>query len=104
MTTKKKSALIPPDLDRCQVEWKDGSFMTLGPRQWVRCDKPPTFVAKVKEPGKDGRRGSMAMCDEHRKVYEERSPGTATFHKITTRVVKRITSRTVRTVAKEAEG
>lgn len=56
--------LTPPDFDQCQVEKKDGSFMTFGPRSWVRCTATPEFIATEIEPGKDGQIGSMSMCSE----------------------------------------
>jgi hypothetical protein len=57
--------LIPADHERCQVEYKEGSFMTLGPRSMVRCVRKPIYVVTEKEPGPDGQRGSMSMCEEH---------------------------------------
>jgi hypothetical protein len=77
-----KPKLTPPDPDRCQVEWQSGSFMTLGPRQMERCTSRPDWIATEKRPGKDGQRGSMSMCDEHRKVFEKKHPGQATFKKV----------------------
>lgn len=60
--------LIPPDLKRCQAEHREGSFMTLGPRRMVRCDKPPVFLAVEIIAGKDGRRGAMSLCLDCAKV------------------------------------
>lgn len=56
------SALVPPDLKRCQAEHKTGSFMTLGPRTWVRCDAVPVFLAVELVAAKDGQRGAMSLC------------------------------------------
>jgi hypothetical protein len=78
MATKLKS----PDLDRCETEWRGGSFMTLGPRPMIRCEKPATCVGTEKEPGTDGQHGSMSFCDEHRAVFEAKFPGVATFKTI----------------------
>jgi hypothetical protein len=58
----KKVELIPPDLDRCQAERKEGSFMTFGPRSMIRCKNKPTVIAYENKPGKDGLRGSMSLC------------------------------------------
>jgi hypothetical protein len=54
--------LIPPDLKRCQVESRGGSFMTLGPRPMERCTRKPLWIAKERKAGKDGQRGSMSLC------------------------------------------
>lgn len=44
---------------------REGSFMTFGPRPPAeQCKNTPTVVAKENKPGDDGRRGSMALCDE----------------------------------------
>lgn len=60
----KKAALIPPDLERCQAEIPNGhSFMTLGGRPGrTRCKDKPTVIIEEIVPGKDGQRGSMALC------------------------------------------
>lgn len=55
--------LVPPDPKRCQSERKDGSFMTLGPRQWIRCSNVPDVIVKEVKPGKDGKHGSMSLCE-----------------------------------------
>ena len=48
-----------------------GSFMTLGPRlAQERCKNIPTVIVKENKPGKDGRRGSMSLCDECLKALE----------------------------------
>lgn len=60
--------LIPPDYDRCQAEQREGSFMTLGPRRMVRCEKPPVWLAVELKAGKDGERGSMTLCNDCAKV------------------------------------
>jgi hypothetical protein len=67
VTTKKhvKPKLIPPDTKRCQAEYRAGSFMTLGPRPMVRCDKRPSHIITEKEPNPaDGECGSMSVCPE----------------------------------------
>lgn len=71
---------IPPDTERCQVERLEGSFMTLGPRRMVRCDRAPTVVVKeVQTDAKDGERGSMSMCDQCLDVFRKVVAGTGTF-------------------------
>lgn len=64
--------LIPPDLDRCQAEKLDGSFMTLGPRSMVRCKNKPTYIATENKPGPDGKRGSMSLCGHCSKMFKEK--------------------------------
>lgn len=55
--------------------------MTLGPRPWVRCDNKPAWIATEGE-REDGRKpGSMALCDDCRKVCEQALPG-ATYEPI----------------------
>lgn len=60
--SNKKPHLEPPDLARCQADLKPGSFMTFGPRKWVRCEKKPAFIAVENKNGKDGQKGSMSLC------------------------------------------
>ncbi len=75
--------LIAPDLARCQTEWKDGSFMTLGPRFMRRCAERPRWIAKEKRaPGPGKRRGSMSVCNAHREAMEREMPGHAGFEEI----------------------
>ena len=54
--------LEPPDFERCQAEWKSGSFMTLGPRSMVRCDAAPIWIAVEIIAGKDDKHGAMSLC------------------------------------------
>lgn len=60
--SKKKIKLTPPDLERCQAEVKEGSFMTLGPRSYRRCANQPAVIVTEVQPGADGQRGSMSLC------------------------------------------
>lgn len=77
------SARLPPDYDRCQAETRPGSFMTLGPRQWVRCPNPPTVISTELVPDpKDGQRGSMSLCDECLAVFKKRFPQWRTQYQI----------------------
>jgi hypothetical protein len=80
----KAKPLIPPDRVRCQAEKPNGhSFMTLGGRPGLeRCSAKPSWIAKEVHPGKDGRKGSMALCTDCRGVMERQMPGYATFTKI----------------------
>lgn len=41
---------------------KPGSFMTLGPRTWVRCEAKPDFLAVEVVAGADGQHGAMSLC------------------------------------------
>jgi len=57
--------LTPPDRNRCQAEKPSGhSFMTLGGRPGLqRCFGKPTTIITEAEPGRDGLRGSVSLCD-----------------------------------------
>jgi len=59
---KNADGLIPPDLERCQAEIKEGSFMTFGPRSNKRCKEKPTVIAEENKPGSDGKKGRMSLC------------------------------------------
>lgn len=67
-STKAKASLKPldpPDLKRCQVEITEtlGPFRMGGPPvKTERCKNKPIVVAIEKEPGDDGRKGSMSIC------------------------------------------
>ncbi len=63
---------IPIDPKRCQAEWLEGSFMTLGPREMVRCGNRPIYIAKEQSipPGKR-KRGSMSLCRECSKIMQK---------------------------------
>jgi hypothetical protein len=58
--------LTPPDIQQCQAEKPNGhSFMTLGGAPGrVRCTALPEVIVKETKKGKDGLRGSMALCAE----------------------------------------
>jgi hypothetical protein len=83
--TTKKAELTPPDTKRCQAEKPNGAtFMSLGGvPKLVRCTNKPTMIATEKEPGKDGQRGSMSLCDECFAVFQKQAPVAATFERIT---------------------
>jgi len=74
-------SLIPADLVRCQAEKPNGqSFMTLGGgHKMARCTNVPTQVAYERQPGPDGKRGSMSLCDDCRKVFEKQMPKDFAF-------------------------
>jgi hypothetical protein len=74
--------LIPPDFNRCQARMLMGSFMTLGPREWVRCSNVPEVIATERKPGDDGKRGEMALCGSCRDTLIKLDPAKATFRKI----------------------
>ncbi len=88
MTPKKNpKPLTPPDKARCQAEVPNGhSFMTLGGSPGrVRCSNVPTLIAKENQPGKDGRKGSMSLCESCAKVFvQELGPSFATLTPINT--------------------
>lgn len=68
--------LTPPDLECCQAERpNDNSFMTLGGVVGrVRCKNKPTKLLTENKPGKDGRIGSMTLCDHCFGVFQEQMP------------------------------
>lgn len=69
------SKRIPADPDRCQAMQKSGSFMTLGPREWIRCSNPPTVItSELRVDPEDGETGSMSLCDGCLVVFKERFP------------------------------
>ncbi len=57
-----KEKLIPPDLKRCQAERKNGSFMSFGLPDFIRCKNKPTHI--VTEAPRDDKteQGSMSLC------------------------------------------
>lgn len=85
---KPKKPLTPPDTSRCQADVPNGhSFMTLGGHLGgrVQCSNAPTVIAKEKKAGKDGRKGSMALCEDCQKEFVKMfGPSFATFTPIKT--------------------
>lgn len=57
--------LVPPDLERCQALGPKLGPFTMGGRigSRERCSNRPTIVITEAEPGPDGQRGSMSLCD-----------------------------------------
>jgi hypothetical protein len=55
--------------------------MTLGGKPGLeRCTKKPSVIATENKPGKDGRKGSMSLCDDCAKVLvEQLGPSYATM-------------------------
>lgn len=70
------SALIPPDLARCQAEKPNGySFMTLGGRPGrERCKNVPKIIVRETERGPDGKKGSMSLCGACFEVFQKQCP------------------------------
>ena len=64
--------LEPIDASRCQAEVKEGSFMTFGPRQYVRCNNKPIWIAVDVREGIFY--GAMSLCDKCKKVCEIQMP------------------------------
>lgn len=60
------------DSQRCQAEMLGGSFITFGPRSYIRCSKQPRWVAFDIRDG--GFYGAMSLCDECKKVCEIKLP------------------------------
>ncbi len=44
-----------------------------------RCEATPVIVATESEAGKDGRHGSMALCADCRRVFENQMPKVHAF-------------------------
>ena len=61
------------DLKRCEVERRDGSFMTLGPRRVIRCENVPKYIVKgqprVFGSHEPSQLGSMSMCETCFEIY-----------------------------------
>ena len=60
---------------RCQAEVKEGSFMTLGPRSYQRCQCIPIWIAVDIREGSF--HGAMSLCDDCKKVCEIRMPSVS---------------------------
>jgi hypothetical protein len=67
---------MPPDFEQCQAEKPNGhTFMTLGGKPgMVRCDRPPTVLLTEVQPGDDGEKGSMTLCDGCLAVFRKQMP------------------------------
>jgi hypothetical protein len=77
-------AVVPPDLARCQCEWRDQSQETFGPKPGMRCDQRPTVVAFQKRVrGIDEPTGAIALCDDHKVLLQHMYPQMCYFRKIT---------------------
>lgn len=81
--------LTPPDRERCQADVPGNGPFTLGgkignPKNGyrVRCENKPTVVVTERNPGADGLRGSMSLCEDclaalhtqHGKGYADAQP------------------------------
>jgi len=75
----------PPDLTRCQCEWRDTSGeVTFGPKPLVRCDQEPTVIAfQKRNPDEDNPTGAISLCDEHRALVDHMYPHQCYFRQIT---------------------
>lgn len=62
------------DSKQCQGEYREGSFMTFGPRKMVRCNSSPTWLAVSIKDGEFY--GAMSLCDECKRVCEIQLPET----------------------------
>lgn len=82
----RKPRLEPIDLKRCQCEVTQAhSFMSFGPRPKPdRCNQKPVWIATEVQPGPDGLRGSMSLCEAHRQsLIKKMGEEHATFKRIT---------------------
>jgi len=61
------------DAGQCQSEIRSGSFMTLGPRKFVRCGEVPVWICVNVEEGEFC--GAMSLCDNCKRVCEIQLPG-----------------------------
>jgi hypothetical protein len=73
---KKLAPLEPVDHARCQADirsaynpWVMGGDVG---GKWGRCTNKPTWYVREVEPGFDGRRGAMALCDSCKPECEKR--------------------------------
>lgn len=83
-TTKKRKPLVPPDRVRCQAEIQEGgSFMQLGRHAFQRCESVPIVIVREVNPGRDGRRGSMSLCQSCLDAFKQRFPDWAKTFKVT---------------------
>lgn len=77
--TQNPKPLTPPSRERCQAEiTTTPSPFTMGgdlSPKTERCAQKPRHLLTEIEPGSDGRRGSMSLCDECLKVFKELTPG-----------------------------
>lgn len=64
--------LVPIDAERCQCEELSGSFMTLGPREMVRCQDEPVYLALAIRDSKFY--GAMSLCEKHKIIAEAQEP------------------------------
>lgn len=82
-TSKQLKPLEPVDHERCQSDIRTTyrPFIMGGDvgGKWGRCKNKATWYAREVEPDKDGRRGSMSLCDECKPVCETRMGGKITF-------------------------
>lgn len=70
----KESDLIPPDLSQCQAypNVARHTAFNLGPGPIPeRCENTPVCLAVEIEPGKDGLKGSMTLCETCRDLMME---------------------------------
>jgi len=82
---KKKQKLIPADRKRCQAEKPNGAtFMSLGcVPKLIRCENKPLWLLKENKPGADGLTGSMTLCDDCLKKFQEQmSPDFAIIKRL----------------------
>lgn len=66
----RREPLEPPDKDQCQAEKISYRPFIMGGdvNHRERCSNAPVWLAKEKEPGPDGRRGAMSLCDDCKKA------------------------------------
>jgi hypothetical protein len=82
--------VTPPDPKRCQARVPTGGPFAVGgpsgdPRDGyrARCSNEPVVIVTEVNPGEDGRRGSMSLCQHCREVFEKQVPaGFATFETV----------------------
>lgn len=77
--------LEPVDEERCQADGPNPEWspFRLGPvPKRVRCSNMPVWVATEKEPGKDGLRGSMSLCQPCKEVCDEQLAGQIEYKAI----------------------
>lgn len=75
--------MIRVDLKQCQAEISTATFMSLGGQhKFIRCTKIPTVIATERKPGRDGKKGSMSLCNSCCLEMKTRNPGLANIKMI----------------------
>lgn len=50
------------------------NFMVIGPAAFERCKSEPVVIIYEENPGSDGLKGSMSLCEQHLKEFQASFP------------------------------